>query len=85
MSKSIEVKTCSCATHVLKGAYNGSSGYNLWSAEKKILRSWSRELILIDLNIAIPEGHYGRIVRRFGIAKKYGIMVHNGAIDSDCH
>ena len=71
MSMSIEVKTCSSATHVPKRAYNGSAGYDVWSAEKKILRPWGRELILIDINIAISGGHYGRIVGRFGIASKY--------------
>ena len=33
--------------------------------------------------MAIPDGYYGGIVGRYGIEKKYGIMVHNEMIDSD--
>ena len=61
----------------------GSAGYGIWSAEKVALKPWDREFVLIDLKIAIPEGYYGRVVGRSGIAKKYCIMVHNGTIDSD--
>ena len=32
---------------------------------------------------AIPDGYYGIIVVRSGIGKKYGVIVHNGTIDSD--
>ena len=33
--------------------------------------------------MAIPDGYYGRIVCCSSIAKKYGIMVHNGTTDLD--
>ena len=33
--------------------------------------------------IAIPEGYYGRIVGRSGLANTHGITVHNGTTDSD--
>ena len=33
--------------------------------------------------MAIPNGYYGIIVGRSGIGKKYGVMVHNGTIDSN--
>ena len=44
---------------------------------------WNRELIRFDLFIAIPEGYYGRIVGRSGLANVHGITVYNGTIDSD--
>ena len=50
---------------------------------KKNLKPWSNNFILVDLCMAIPEGYYGRVVGHSGSAKKYGIMLHNGAIDSD--
>ena len=82
---SIEFKRCSSAAHVPKTAHNASAGYDIWCGEKVILKPWSRKVILTDLKQAIPEGYYGRVVRRSGIAKKYGVMVHNGTIDSDYH
>ena len=80
---SIKVKTCSSAAHIPKRACNGSAEYDIWSAEKKVLRPWATKLFLIDLNITISEEYHGRIVGRCGIAKMYGISVHNGAIESD--
>ena len=50
---------------------------------KKNLKPWGRELIFVDLHMAIPDGYYGRIVCCSSIAKKYGIMVHNGTTDLD--
>ena len=66
---SIEYKRCSCAAHVSNRAHNGSAGYDVWSAERQILKPWGRELIFVDLQMAIPDGYYGRIVDRSDIAK----------------
>ena len=73
------------SAHVPKRAHNASAVYDVWSAEKVILKLWSREYVLIDLKVAIPEGYYGRVVGHSSMAKKYGMMVHNGTIDSDYH
>ena len=63
--------------------YPDSAGYDLWVAETKVLKLWSRELIRLDLFMAIPKGYYGRTAGRSGIANTHGIAVHNGKIDSD--
>ena len=68
---SIEYKRYSSNAHVPKTAYPGSAGYNPWEAETKVLKPWSRELIIFDLFIAIPEGYYGRIVGRSGLANTH--------------
>ena len=80
---SVEFKRCSSTAHVPKRAHEGSAGYDVWSAVKVILKPWNEELVLIDLKVAIPESFYGRVVGRSGIAKKYGIMVHNGTVHSN--
>ena len=80
----IEYERCSCTAYVPKRAHNGSTGYDVWSSEKKNnLKPWGRKLIFVDLHMAIPDGYYGRIVCYSSIAKKYGIMVHNGTTDLD--
>ena len=66
---SIEFKRCSSGAHVPKIAHVGSAGYDIWSAEKVILNSQSREFVLIDLKMAIPDGYYEDLVGRSGIAK----------------
>ena len=47
------------------------------------MKPWRRKLIRLGLFIAIPEGYYGRIVGRSGLANVHGITVDNGTIDSD--
>ena len=74
---------CSSNAHVPKKVYPDSAGYDLWAANAKVLKPWSRELIRLDLSIAIPEWYYGRIVGRSGLANTHGISVHNGTIDMD--
>ena len=59
---SIEFKRCSSSAHVPKRAHNGAVEYDVWSAQKVILKPWSREFVLIDLKVAIPEGYYERVV-----------------------
>ena len=56
------------AARVPKQAHNGSAGYDVWSAEKVILKPWNQEFVLIGLKVAIPEAYSGRVVRRSGIA-----------------
>ena len=79
----IECKTYSSNAHIPTRAYPGSAGYDLLAAETKVLRAWSRELIRLDLLMAIPKGYYGRIVCRSGLANTHGITVHDGTIDLD--
>ena len=81
---SIECKTCSNNAHVPKRAYPGSAGYDLWAAETKVLEPWSRELIRLDLFMAISEVYYGGIVGCSVLTNVHGISVHNGMIDLDC-
>jgi dUTP pyrophosphatase len=42
-----------------------------------------RAVIMTGLKVAVPEGYYGRIAPRSGLAAKYGIDVLAGVIDPD--
>ena len=79
----IEYKRYCVNAHVPKTAYPSTAVYDLWATERKFLQTWSRELIRLDLFIAIPEGYYGRIVGRSDLANVDDITVYNGTIDSD--
>jgi dUTP pyrophosphatase len=48
-----------------------------------VLAPGERALIPTGLAAAIPEGFYGRVAPRSGLAVKYGIDVLAGVIDSD--
>lgn len=60
-----------------------SAGYDLYSAEDKLVEAHSRMLIKTNIAVAIPTGHYGRVAPRSGLAVKYGISVGAGVIDED--
>merc|ERR1711970_1305499 len=60
-----------------------SAGLDLSSAEQKSIPAGGRALVKTDLQVAIPDGCYGRIAPRSGLAYKKGIDVGAGVIDAD--
>ena len=60
-----------------------AAGYDLYSAEECMINSCSRKLIKTNIAVSIPNGYYGRIAPRSGLAYKNGIDVLAGVIDSD--
>ena len=60
-----------------------AAGLDLYSIEVVNLQSLERKLVRTGLAVAIPEGFYGRIAPRSGLATKSGIDVLAGVIDAD--
>jgi dUTP pyrophosphatase len=60
-----------------------AAGLDLYSIEVVNLQSMERQLVRTGLAVAIPEGFYGRIAPRSGLATKSGIDVLAGVIDAD--
>lgn len=60
----------------------GDAGYDLYSIEPVVLPAGKRVLVKTGISVAIPDGYYGRIAPRSGLAFKYGIDVLAGVIDS---
>lgn len=60
-----------------------AAGLDLFSIEVVNLQSRERKLVRTGLAVAIPEGFYGRIAPRSGLATKNGIDVLAGVIDAD--
>jgi len=60
-----------------------SAGFDLYSAYNHILSGHGKVLVETDIQILLPEGCYGRIAPRSGLAWKYFIDVGAGVIDSD--
>ncbi len=61
---------------------NEDAGYDLYSTEMCSLNPVERRLVSTGISIEIPEGYYGRIAPRSGLAVKKGIDVMAGVIDS---
>jgi len=64
-------------------ATDGSAGYDIYSAEGYVLLPGHRVVVSTGIQIRLPEGTYGRVAPRSGIAIKHGIDVGAGVIDPD--
>ena len=60
-----------------------SAGYNLYSAEETEVLSWKRKVVGTQIAIKVPQGMYGCIAPRSGLAAKHGIDVGAGVINAD--
>ncbi|KAN0065640.1 Deoxyuridine 5'-triphosphate nucleotidohydrolase [Thecaphora frezii] len=60
-----------------------AAGYDLYSSESVTIEKGKRKVVQTGISLAIPEGHYGRVAPRSGLASKHGIDVGAGVIDSD--
>lgn len=60
-----------------------SAGLDIYSIEDVTIEPGQRCLARTGLSVAIPEGFYGRIAPRSGLAVKHGLDVLAGVIDSD--
>lgn len=65
-----------------KRANATDAGADLCSTEKHIIQPLERKIVPTGIMIEIPEGHYGRIAPRSGLAVKNGIDVLAGVVDS---
>lgn len=61
----------------------GAAGYDLYTTESYKLKPGERKAFKTDIAMAIPDGFYGRVAPRSGLAVKHGIDVLAGVIDSD--
>ena len=61
----------------------GAAGYDLCAAESVILSPGARACVSTGLKLGVPEGCYGRIAPRSGLALRHGIDVGGGVIDAD--
>jgi deoxyuridine 5'-triphosphate nucleotidohydrolase len=60
-----------------------SAGLDLYSIEAVSLEPGQRAIVRTGLAVAIPEGFYGRLAPRSGLATKKGLDVLAGVIDAD--
>jgi len=60
-----------------------AAGYDLYSAEKKVVPAHGKALIDTQISIAVPAGTYGRVAPRSGLASKFMIDTGAGVVDAD--
>ena len=60
-----------------------AAGYDLASPDEHVLAPGQRKVIPTGLRIICPDGTYGRIAPRSGLAAKHGVDVLAGVVDAD--
>jgi dUTP pyrophosphatase len=61
----------------------GAVGYDLYSTDNVTIPPTHRALVGTGIAILLPEGVYGRVAPRSGLAIKNGIQVGAGVVDPD--
>ena len=83
MSQPLFVKRLNKKAVIPKRATPGSAGYDLSSIENTIVPAYGKQIVKTGLAIKTPEGTYGRIAPRSGVAWKGHIDVGAGVVDND--
>ncbi|KEF55018.1 deoxyuridine 5'-triphosphate nucleotidohydrolase [Exophiala aquamarina CBS 119918] len=60
-----------------------AAGYDLYASKPTTIPARGKALVSTDLSIATPEGTYGRVAPRSGLASKNFIDTGAGVIDAD--
>ena len=61
----------------------GSAGYDLYSAQETVVPAGGKKVVMTDVALILPDGCYGRVAPRSGLAVRNHIDVGAGVIDPD--
>ena len=61
----------------------GAAGWDLYAAAEAVIMPGETRVIETGISITVPQGTYGRITPRSGLAVRSSIMVNAGVIDMD--
>tara|TARA_R100000008_G_C3581383_1_gene168759 strand:+ start:1850 stop:2284 length:435 start_codon:yes stop_codon:yes gene_type:complete len=78
----VQIKKISDKAITPTQANDSDAGYDLYSVEDHHIKPSERRVIKTGICISIPNGFYGRIAPRSGLAVKKGVDVLAGVIDS---
>lgn len=78
----MKIKLLSKEAKIPMRANPSDAGADLCSVEDFVLNPLERKAIATGISVEIPEGYYGRIAPRSGLAYKNGLDVLAGVVDS---
>lgn len=62
---------------------DGAAGWDVYAGELQRIEPHERAMVSTGIRVAIPDGYFGRLMPRSGLAIRHGIDVGAGVIDSD--
>ena len=83
MDGNLEIKLHSDTARIPTWGSPDAVGYDLYSAEEKVVLAHGKMLIDTQISITTPPGTYGRIAPRSGLAAKNMIATGAGVVDAD--
>jgi dUTP pyrophosphatase len=83
MSERLLFKRLHPAARLPTRGSEGAAGLDLYAIERVTIAPGARAAVRTGLAAAVPEGFYGRVAPRSGLAVRHGIDVLAGVIDSD--
>ena len=83
MDGNLEIKLHSDTARIPTWGSPDAAGYDLYSAEEKVVPAHGKMLIDTQISIATPPGTYGRIAPRSGLAAKNMIAMGAGVVDAE--
>lgn len=83
MSERLRFKRLHAGARLPTRGSAGAAGLDLYAVERVSIGPGGRAAVRTGLSVAIPEGFYGRVAPRSGLAARHGIDVLAGVIDSD--
>jgi dUTP pyrophosphatase len=78
----IPIKLLDSAAKLPRRANPGDAGLDLCALMGGAIEPGDRAMIRTGISVAIPEGYYGRVAPRSGLAVKKGIGIMAGVVDS---
>ncbi len=63
---------------------SSSAGFDLFSAEYKVVQPLSTLAIKTDISMTLPYGSYGRITAKSSLTNQHSLTALGGIFDSDC-
>lgn len=79
----LRVKKLSATGQLPQRGSDQAAGYDLFSAKDLEIPAKGKAIVPTDISIAVPQGCYGRVAPRSGLAVKNFIDVGAGVIDAD--
>jgi dUTP pyrophosphatase len=62
---------------------SGAAGYDIFASQDYWLLAGTRGIVSTGIALEIPQGYYGQLASRSGLALDAGVVVLGGVIDSD--
>ncbi|CAG8567494.1 6878_t:CDS:2 [Paraglomus brasilianum] len=82
-SPALLVKKLSEKARLPKRGSSQAAGYDLYSSTNTIIPAHGKAVVPTDLSICVPEGTYGRVAPRSGLALRHFLDCGAGVIDAD--